>query len=163
MDAIAIKNNGRVVEWIGGGLQILPRRFESGPAFKIYCMPVTRKLHNKKLTQKDITNLIKERSRLLDKDYNDSKADLIQQHITASFKKYFKGYPCDFIIETLTEFGQAPNIIYDDNGLFAMSADGYQPVVTGDEKLEGELMVFVMKKDMWKPTIREALWHYLQS
>jgi hypothetical protein len=116
----------------------------------------------RKLTKNEINQLIRKRGNLL-RAKNDADADAIQKRITKSIKEHFNSYPCDFIIETLTKFGQAPNIVYDDNSLFAVSSAGYQPVVTGKEKLEGQTMVFIMEKDMWKPSIREAIWHYLQN
>jgi len=87
-------------------------------------------------------------------------ADKVQSEILQALRTNFLNYPVDFILETLTEFGQAPNLVYDDNGLFAVSAAGYQPVVTEDEKIEGVLTVFV-RKEQWHETIREALRHYL--
>jgi hypothetical protein len=66
----------------------------------------------------------------------------------------------DFILECLTRFGQAPNVMYDDNGLFAVSSDGFQPVVTGRQRIDGTISVYVNRKQ-WKKTIRLALKHYL--
>lgn len=121
----------------------------------------------KRLDKEEIEALLNKRSVLLDEDYNDPVADAIQKAITESIKAHFDSYQCDYIIETLTKFVQAPNLVhglvYDDNGQFALSSTGYQPVVTGEEKMEGETMIFVMEKEMWKPTIREAIWHYLEQ
>jgi hypothetical protein len=112
------------------------------------------------MTISEIKDLLKQRDNLLKKDYNSKEADRIESDITRQLKEQFNNYPCDFILETLTHFGQAPNVVYDDNGLFAVSSLGYQPVVAGRQKIEGSLSVFV-KKSMWKKTIRDALWYYL--
>ena len=114
------------------------------------------------MTKKEITALVKERYNLLKTDEKNARVDEIQKLITNVFRKKFNDYEVDFILETLTMFGQAPNVIYDDNGLFAVSAAGYQPVVTGRQKIEGMMSVFVEKKQ-WKKTIRLALNHYLSN
>lgn len=116
----------------------------------------------KKYTIEEIQLLIKERLSIIKKgkSQTDPQVDEISEDITNSLIEYFDDYEVDFILETLTHFGDAPNLIYDDNGLFAVTCDGYQPVVTGNQKIEGEFIVFVEKKQ-WKKTIREALKYYL--
>lgn len=69
--------------------------------------------------------------------------------------------PVDFIIETLTKLGHAPNILYDDNGLFAVDVCAFQPLVT-DESTDDVSMNFIVNKNIWKPTIREAIAYNLQ-
>lgn len=114
------------------------------------------------MTKQEITALVKERDNLLKTDKKNVRVDEIQKHITDVFRKKFNDYEVDFILETLTMFGQAPNVVYDDNGLFAVTSAGYQPVVTGRQKIEGAITVFVEKKQ-WKKTIRLALKHYLSD
>jgi hypothetical protein len=114
------------------------------------------------MTKQEITALVKERDNLLKTDKKNVSVDGIQKQIIDVFCKRLIDYEVDFILETLTMFGQAPNVIYDDNGLFAVSAAGYQAVVTGREKIEGAMTVFVEKKQ-WKKTIRLALKHYLSD
>lgn len=113
------------------------------------------------MTTEEINSLLDKRDTLLKKDSNDKEADLIQGKIQLEIRKRFKDLEVDFIIETLTRFGDAPCIVYDDNGLFAVSGSGYQEVVYGKKKLEGQIAIFVEKK-MWKKTIREALKYYLK-
>lgn len=120
-------------------------------------------LHNLySINNQGINALVKERDNLLKTDEKNPRVDEIQKLITDVFRKKFNDYEVDFILETLTMFGQAPNVIYDDNGLFAVSAAGYQHVVTGRQKIEGMMSVFVEKKQ-WKKTIRLALKHYLSD
>jgi hypothetical protein len=114
------------------------------------------------MTKKEITALVKERDNLLKTDEKNVRVDEIQKQITEVFCKKLNDYEVDFVLETLTMFGQAPNVIYDDNGLFAVTSAGYQPVVTGRQKIEGMMSVFVEKKQ-WKKTIRLALKHYLSD
>lgn len=110
------------------------------------------------MSEKEIKKLLDERDVLLSTD--EKKADEIEKQITDLFKKDFNNYAVDFILESLTRFGQSPNVMYDDNGLFAVSSAGYQPVVTGRQKIDGTVAVFV-NRQQWKKTIRLALKHYL--
>ncbi len=115
------------------------------------------------LNEKEINELIEERLAYLNnEDIDDTEADNIQTVITKSIMSYFPSYSVDFIIETLTKFGQAPNIVYDDNGMFAVSDCGMQQAVYDDNKIDGAITVIV-EKDMWYPTIRKALWDYLKD
>ncbi len=68
--------------------------------------------------------------------------------IKADLKTHFADLPVDFIIESLTMLGEAPNVMYDDNGMFAVSGDGMQPIVYGHQLIEGSLTVLVTKKNV---------------
>ena len=114
------------------------------------------------MDKKEIDNLVKTRSDLLKKSDNVKQIDKIEGVIRKEFIDNFKDYEVDYILETLTKFGNAPNLIYDDNGLFAVTEDGYQPVVTGKQKIEGAVTIFV-EKPQWKKTIREALYYHLKN
>ncbi len=114
------------------------------------------------MKKEEITLLLAERKSLLKKGSKSKRIDEIQKQISNAIRKNFDKYEVDFILETWTKFGSAPNVIYDDNGLFAVTADGYQPVVTGNQKIEGAMTVFVQKKQ-WKKTIREALKQFIAN
>ena len=66
----------------------------------------------------------------------------------------------EFIIEELTKLGDAPCLLYDDNGHFVINGEGMQSINT--EVSDSVITHFVDKKD-WKPTIREALEDYLND
>lgn len=68
----------------------------------------------------------------------------------------------DFILESLTYLGHAPNILYDDNGSFSVTCDGTQSISFGDEPVDVEMSFFV-PKERWFPTIRKALNHFLEE
>lgn len=106
-----------------------------------------------------LLSLVK-REKLLGTD--DKQADKMEKQILTALKTYFESYECDLVLETLTKLGQSPNLIYDDNGKFAVSSEGMQPVVTNDEQLVGQVYIMT-EKDQWFPTIREALWHYITA
>ena len=127
----------------------------------------------KRLKRECIQSQLKLRDVLLDRAYEekdagnaakyklyDKKSDVIRDEILNDIRKRFVEYQVDEVLETLVRFGQAPCVMYDDNGLFAVSADGMQPVVMDDERLEG-CMTVIVEAHMWKPTVREALLHYL--
>jgi hypothetical protein len=54
--------------------------------------------------------------------------------------------------------GDAPNLLYDDNGHWSITSDGFQSVVTVPSDVETH---FFIEKEKWKNTIREALDFYL--
>jgi len=112
------------------------------------------------MTKEDIKNLLVERQGLYDINEEDKRVDEIGDIILKYITFNSDEFEVDFIIETWTHLGYALNVIYDDNGLFAVSGDGFQPVVTGDERIEGAITTIVAK-EQWKPTIREALIYYL--
>jgi len=70
---------------------------------------------------------------------------------------------CSLILEALTHLGDAPQIIYDDNGNWAVTSNGFSPIpMTDSGKFEGiESFTIVVEPEMWHDTIREALYHYL--
>ena len=112
--------------------------------------------------KKEIKKLLKERISFYKKDENDSRVDEIMRTILKEFETNFDDYEFDFIFETLTMFGWSPNLIYDDNGRFAVSGDGYSTVVTGSEKIDGNVVI-VVEKDDWKKSSRKALKYYIKK
>ena len=115
------------------------------------------------MMEKTVINaLLDERDDLYKKNGKNKRVDEIQKEISIAIIKNFNKYEVDFILETWTRFGAAPNVIYDDNGLFAVSGSGFQPVVTGKERIEGACTVFVEKKQ-WKKSIRLALKQYITN
>lgn len=86
--------------------------------------------------------------------------DILGEEILLLLQQNFDSLPVDFIIEELTKLGQAPSLIYDDNGHFAITSDGYSSIC--DEPQDAQVFCFV-SKSQWKPTIREALKYYMFS
>jgi len=114
------------------------------------------------MTTEQIKALVKQRKLLQSRKPKSPDIDKVEKDVLWLFWKKPYDYDVDFMLETLTEFGHAPNLVYDDNGLFAVTCDGYQPVVTGRQKIEGAMTVFV-EKPQWKKTIRQALNHYIND
>jgi len=70
----------------------------------------------------------------------------------------------DFVLESLTKLGGARQVIYDDNGHFAISGAGMSPAPINDGKFEtSESFTAFVEPEEWYSTIREALNHYLKS
>ena len=90
----------------------------------------------------------------------DPMVDLFAAQILITIKEYSDELPFEFIFEELTKLGQAPALLYDDNGYFAITGDGYQEVVTEPSDIE---IAHFVEKEQWKPTVREALNHYLNE
>lgn len=92
----------------------------------------------------------------------DERIDEFGNKIYTLLKDFQDELPFEFIIEELTKLGAAPNLLYDDNGHFAISGDGFQPVSL-DIKVSDLTISTLITKNQWKPTIREALKHYLSD
>jgi hypothetical protein len=86
--------------------------------------------------------------------------DSLEKEIYKKIKEWKDFLSFEFIIDELTKLGHAPNLLYDDNGNFAITGEGFQTVAF-DGPCDMEMGFFV-KKDKWKPTIREALDKYLR-
>lgn len=89
-----------------------------------------------------------------------AKIDELAKTIESHIHLHFDSLPFEFIMEELSKLGQAPNLLYDDNGNWAVTSTGYQNVVYGDEPEDVETHFFIEAK-FWKPTPREALNYYL--
>jgi len=128
-----------------------------------------------KLENKNIQILIKRRNEIW-KTYEDSFDDKIcdytmeepkeidelsKEIIHLLFKNESK-LDTDCIIQSLTSLGYSPNILYDDNGHFAVISDGIQTVSMDDEAVDMDMSFFI-EKENWKDTIREALHIYLED
>ena len=88
------------------------------------------------------------------------KIDQLADEILDLLKKLRDDLPFEFIFDELTKLGQAPCLLYDDNGYFAISASGYCSVNLEPDNWEGS---FFVQKNMWKDSIREALNYYLDE
>lgn len=96
-----------------------------------------------------------------ERDLN-QKIDELSEEIQRYIKAYFESIPFEFIMEELSKLGQAPNLLYDDNGNWAVTSEGFQNVVSGDEPEDVETHFF-LEANNWKSTPREALLHYLNE
>jgi len=101
--------------------------------------------------RKELFAAKKQRKRLINKNTREIEAALLQGSDTL---------PVDLLITADTHLGGAPQLVYDDNGRFAVTSDGYAPLVMDDERIEGSMTAFV-EKEMWFSEIRDALKFYL--
>jgi hypothetical protein len=90
------------------------------------------------------------------------EVDILGDRIYKMVKAKADQLPFDFIIETLASLGQAPNLLYDDNGHFCVTGDCFQSVSSGDEPNDTEINVFI-PKNKWKTTIKDALKDYFKE
>ena len=84
--------------------------------------------------------------------------DVLAVLILEKIKEWRNHLTFEFIFEELTKLGDAPCLLYDDNGHFAISGDGFCSINTEIDDWEGQ---FSVEKNFWKSTIREALDYYL--
>jgi hypothetical protein len=97
-----------------------------------------------------------------DRTEDEKKIDELAVEIEKYIKAYFEQLPFDFIMEQLSGLGQCPNLLNDDNGHWAVTCDGYQNVVSGDEPEDVETTFYVDAK-YWKNSPKEALLNYLNE
>jgi len=90
----------------------------------------------------------------------EKEIDDLEEQILNLINQDKDSLPIDFIIEELTKLGWAPSLLYDDNGHFAVTADGYQTITEGTSDVT--IMCFI-PKDYWKDSIREALNYFLDK
>jgi hypothetical protein len=95
-------------------------------------------------------------------EIKDEDIDNLTTEIEKYIKLYFEELPFDFIMEQLSRLGQCPNLLNDDNGHWAVTCDGYQNVVFGDQPEDVETTFYVDAK-YWKNTPKEALLNYLNE
>lgn len=89
--------------------------------------------------------------------------DELAKEILSGIDTHKDELPVDFILESLTMLGEAPQVVYDDNGHFAITGDGVASVpMTDSGKFEKtECFTAYVEPEMWHDTIRGALNHYL--
>lgn len=129
---------------------------------------------NKSVEQNHIENLSKKRYEyvnMYENSYDEEKMkytieepkeiDELGDNIYESLKKWRRQLSFEFIIEELTKLGQAPCLLYDDNGHFAVCGDGTQSVPFGDKS--DIILAHFVEKDSWKDSPREALNSYLDE
>lgn len=114
--------------------------------------------------QKEILILDKLRYELIDQEEtleNDKKIDEYADKILALINEGKDQLEFEFIFEQLTRLGEAPCLLYDDNGHWAIISDGFCTVVL-DEPIDWEACFFIKKED-WCDNIRTALAKYLSN
>lgn len=112
-----------------------------------------------------ISSILKERKDALKKE-DDETVDRLASIIYEIISRDRDELTFEQIIETLTKLGDAPTVLYDDNGYFAIGMMGTQNMPDKD-KYETEETVFeggwLLKPGAWKRTMREALYFYLST
>jgi hypothetical protein len=100
-------------------------------------------------------------------DYpEDSHVEQLRLDILELIDKHNKELSVEDILEALTSIGDAPSLLYDDNGNFAVGGDGTQNIdMFNDSKKDNDEANFHgtwwLKNKDWKHTIREAIEAYL--
>ena len=119
------------------------------------------------MSKQDVIDLISERKNFFgdEEDEGYGKNPLIGEYarkILNKLKSEKDELEVDFIVESLTHLGYAPNIYYDDNGYFACSDDGIEtfPLEEGPQDIELHVCI---GKGSWKETIRQAVYNYLKN
>ena len=108
-----------------------------------------------------ILELSKKRYEFFDNEEGDDiNIDILATEILKLLNEHRDELSFELIVDELTKLGQCPCLLYDDNGNFAMSGDGISEIC---EEPDDTSVVCFVKKEQWKPTIREALYYYLDN
>jgi len=97
-----------------------------------------------------------------DRKEDENKIDELAKEIEKYIKLYHEQLSFDFIMEQFANLGHCPNLLNDDNGHWAITSEGFQNVVFGDEPEDVETSFFV-EAAKWKNTPREALTLYINE
>jgi hypothetical protein len=118
-------------------------------------------MNKTELKIKDLSDL---RYKFLEKEdrMNDIEIDELADKILYLIKENINKLSFEFIFEELTKLGWAINLVYDDNGHFAVSGNGYQSLPEKMEETDDIVMYSFVEKDSWKDSIREALKKFLE-
>jgi len=116
--------------------------------------------------QEEISAMDKFRYSLIEKENNKTatpeeiqKIDDIAVEIGTYLQKHSQFLSFEFIMEQLAKLGDSPSLLYDDDGHWCVTSDGYQNVIIdGPADWTGSYAVL---KKQWKNTPREALEDYL--
>lgn len=95
-----------------------------------------------------------------EKDY--PEIDFIAEKILEMIRENLDLLNVDFVLEELSHLGWAPQLLYDDNGHWAITDTGFQSVSVDDEPSAVSMAVVVMAEE-WKTSPRKALEHYLKE
>ena len=114
-----------------------------------------------KMTQKDILAIRTERDSLFGADDSDPRIDSLAKELWKALEENIDTLDCDFVLETIASMGGSPSLVNDDNGMWAVTEDGYQPVVFGDERLLGAITLYFDEGEVWQPSIKEAIKYYV--
>ena len=93
---------------------------------------------------------------------NETKVDALAGRIEHLLSANFDNLPFEFILHQLSRLGMSINVLNDDNGHWAVTADGYQSVAYGDEPVDVDSHFWVGARH-WKPTLREALKFFIED
>ena len=116
----------------------------------------------------DIIILDNLRYELIEKEQrNDASEEEIKQidqlsnQIVERIKESFDNLSFEFILDQLSRLGDAPCLLYDDDGHWSITSDGIA-TISIDGPLDWRGSFSVAKKD-WYNTPREALFNYLKT
>lgn len=121
---------------------------------------------------KEIHDLVNIRNSLFDKetheiseDHTESEIDDYAKQINGLLIKYIDKLTPDFVLETVTHLGCWPQLIYDDDGHWAVTEHGFSNVLgisETEEKEDYHQTSVVTEHNSWKDNIRDAVKYYIE-
>lgn len=110
----------------------------------------------------EIKVLIKER-KVLEENFDEfeSEIDQIDDQIFEYIRNNSDSLPLEFIITTLNNIGHSICMVYDDNGKYAFTGDGFSDIAT--DNTPTSVITCIIEPDKWSDDIRTALKIYLNE
>jgi len=93
---------------------------------------------------------------------SDDESEILSAKIQQLLTENVETLPFDFILHHLSRLGFAIAVINDDNGHWAVVADGYQSISDGDDPVDVDTHFWISARH-WKSTLREALKFFLED
>lgn len=116
------------------------------------------------MNQKEkIKKLIEERSKLFDSEgemLDEEEIDAYAKVIEKKLEVYIDILEPDFVLEAVTHLGWLPQLIYDDDGHWAVTEQGVSNVVDVFEE-DYQQVSSVTDKKAWKDNIKDAVKYYI--
>jgi len=117
----------------------------------------------KKDPVKEIKELIKTRQGFFDSDdeiTDEKKVDEYAVKINEHLKQYIDELDPDFVLDSVTHLGCWPQLIYDDDGHWAVSEEGISNVIDTTKETYQQTTT-VSDNKSWKDNIRDAVKYYI--
>jgi hypothetical protein len=117
----------------------------------------------KRDSQKEIEMIVAVRKGMLANSRDNPDVDRAADDIRKRLREYQDELPVEFILETLTQLGAAPSLLYDDNAHWTVGEDGTQNLIFDEDRDKQTTFdaAWLVEPNRWRRTIREAIRDHL--
>lgn len=97
-----------------------------------------------------------------DNEKNAKKIDFLASNILNLISFGFDDLNFEFIVHHLSRLGMSVNLLYDDNGNWAIGSDGFQNISPDSEPTDTDMYFYIPKKS-WQSSPSKALKYFLDD